>query len=322
MKSFAAAAVLGLVMANEAEYMEFVTRFSKFYTSREEFNYRMALYVQNNFRINQENKNAENTFALAHNEFSDWSFDEFKKMHSYKAPKKYGSYATYREYLPAPNADSVNWVTAGAVTEVKNQGSCGSCWTFSSTGAMEGAYHIDTGADLLDLAEQQLVDCDRATGNMGCNGGDMGLAFTYAEQYGMMTLKDYAYTGVDGTCAYDESKVVMKVDQWQDVAANDSTSLKAALADRPVSVAIEADRLVFQFYSTGVLNSTKCGTNLDHGVLAVGYGTEDGQDYYLVKNSWGASWGEEGYIKIAIVDGEGICGIQMDASRPTKTSAW
>lgn len=103
---------------------------------------------------------------------------------------------------------------------------------------------------------------------------------------------------------------------------NDSTSLKAALADRPVSVAIEADRLVFQFYSTGVLNSEKCGTNLDHGVLAVGFGVENGQEYYLVKNSWGNTWGEEGYIKIAIEDGEGVCGIQMDPSRPTKTSKW
>lgn len=238
MKYFATAALIGLTMANEAEYMEYVTRFSKFYTTREEFEYRMALYIQNDFRIKQENRYSENTFTLDHNQFSDWSFAEFQKMHAYKPPKKYGAYATYREYLPAPNADSVNWVTSGAVTEVKNQGSCGSCWTFSSTGAMEGAYKIDTGADLVDLAEQQLVDCDTKTGNMGCNGGDMGLAFTYAEQNGMMTLADYPYTAVDGTCAYDESKTVMKVVEWKDVAVNDSTSLKAAIADRPVSVAI------------------------------------------------------------------------------------
>lgn len=194
--------------------MKFVTEMNKWYTTREEFNFRMNLFMEKDALIKEENQNVENTFVLAHNQFSDWTEAEFEKMLSYKPPQKFGAYATYREYLPAPNADSVNWVTAGAVTEVKNQGSCGSCWTFSSAGAMEGAYHIDTGATLVNLAEQQLVDCDRATGNLGCNGGDMGLAFTYAEQYGMMTLEDYPYTGVDGTCAYDESKVVMKVDSW------------------------------------------------------------------------------------------------------------
>jgi len=321
MKSFAAAAILGLVMANEEKYIQFMAEHNRSFGTREEFEFRMNLFMQREAEIMAENANPENTFTLAHNKFSDRTEAEFMKVLSYRS-QKHGYYMTYIAPLAPTNATTVNWVTAGAVTAVKNQGSCGSCWTFSSTGAMESAFHIDTGAKLVNLAEQQLVDCDRATGNNGCNGGDMYNAFQYAHEYGMMKMADYRYTARDGKCAYDESKVVMKVVESARVPHNDSTSLKAALADRPVSVAIEADRTVFQSYSSGVLNSTKCGTDLDHGVLAVGFGTENGQEYFLVKNSWGSSWGENGYIKIAVQDGEGICGIQMDPSYPTKTSKW
>lgn len=127
----------------------------------------------------------------------------------------------------------------------------------------------------------------------------------------------YPYTGVDGTCKYDSSKGKVKVTTYAAVKANSVDQLMAAIAQGPVSVAIEADKMVFQFYSGGIFNNSKCGTNLDHGVVAVGYGEENGTKYYIVRNSWGASWGESGYIRIAAVDGEGICGIQMDSVWPT-----
>mmetsp|Transcript_44133 Transcript_44133/g.59827 ORF Transcript_44133/g.59827 Transcript_44133/m.59827 type:complete len:138 (+) Transcript_44133:385-798(+) len=137
-----------------------------------------------------------------------------------------------------------------------------------------------------------------------------------------MTYADYPYTEKEGTCAYDEAKVIAKVDSFEHITPNDPASLKAALTSRPVSVAIESQSMTFNLYQSGVLNDPDCGTYLDHAVLAVGFGIENDQEYYLVKNSWGTNWGENGYVKIAIQDGEGICGIQKDAAYPTKSSKW
>jgi len=145
----------------------------------------------------------------------------------------------------------------------------------------------------------------------------MDAAFTYAETNGMELESVYPYTGVDGTCKYSAASGKVKVTKFADVTVDSVDQLKAAIAQGPVSVAIEADKMVFQFYSGGIFNNAACGTNLDHGVVAVGYGTENGTTYYIVRNSWGASWGESGYIRIAAVAGEGICGIQMDPSWPT-----
>ena len=222
----------------------------------------------------------------------------------------------YAEFEPTTEAE-VDWVAKGAVTPVKNQGSCGSCWAFSTTGSMEGAHFIKTGT-LLSLSEQNLVDC--STKNNGCHGGDMDLAFKYTESAALESEKNYPYKGekwFNKGCKYDSSKGEVKVTSFHDVTANSSEALKAAIAKGPVSVAIEADKSAFRFYSTGIIKATAgCGTNLDHGVLAVGYGTENGTPYYKVKNSWGAGWGEEGYVRLEIVDGNGTCGIQMAATQP------
>jgi C1A family cysteine protease len=224
--------------------------------------------------------------------------------------------------------DSVNWVTSGGVTGVKDQGQCGSCWSFSTTGALEGAYFITYGT-LPSFSEQQLVDCDnRKNGgkDMGCNGGLMDNAFGWIEKNGgLCTEADYPYTSgttkSPGSC--DTSCTVVdnsKITTFTDVEPSSDADMMAALVQQPVSIAIQADQKEFQLYKSGVFTGT-CGTQLDHGVLAVGYGTLDGQDYYLVKNSWGTVWGDNGYIRLGRGDsfnkGNGQCGMLMQASYPS-----
>jgi len=262
-----------------------------------------------------EEHNAQNpTSTMGHNQFSDWSDEEFQQTLGFLAldPLKGGEYGTFTP----TDEDSVDWVAKGAVTGVKNQGSCGSCWSFSTTGSMEGAHFIKTG-ELLSLSEQQLVDCSH-NGNLGCMGGMMDRAFTWTETHPLETETDYPYQGwtILKGCREDTSKGKVAVSSFVDVTPQDSDALKAAIAQGPVSVAIQANQKVFQRYSGGIITAD-CGTKLDHGVLAVGYGTDNGTAYYKVKNSWGPDWGEDGYVRIAITDGAGMCGIQMQPSQPT-----
>lgn len=262
------------------------------------------------------------SYTLGLNEYADLTWDEFASARlGYKQPStRLGSLPP----LPFPNmtdvADSIDWVSKGAVTEVKNQGQCGSCWAFSTTGSLEGAYFVATGK-LESLSEEDLVQCDD-NGDQGCQGGLMDNAFDWVSSNGgICSEADYQYTsggGTTGTCTNGCSPV-MTITGHTDVPANDEASLKAAVSNQPVSVAIEADKSAFQLYSGGVLDNSACGTNLDHGVLVVGYGTDSGKDYWKVKNSWGATWGEQGYIRMVM--GKNQCGIAAQPSYPTGAKA-
>jgi C1A family cysteine protease len=303
--------------------------FGKTYPSLEEEAERFSVFLENWEKINTMNQQGK-SYKLRLNQFGDLrEGDEFRTyVHGHSGSCKMKRGIRERTQMnPVPVSKlvgaipvSIDWTTQGVVTPVKNQGQCGSCWAFSATGSIESRYAI-AHSQLNSLSEQQLVDCSDAYGNMGCNGGLMDYAFKYVmASGGLCTEAEYPYTGVDGSCK--ASTCGTKYDpigSYADVTPDNEADLQASVAQGPVSVAIEADQFAFQFYSGGILNG-ECGTNLDHGVLAVGYGSQDGQDYWKVKNSWGTSWGEEGYVLICRDcnknGAEGECGIDMEPSYP------
>jgi len=212
----------------------------------------------------------------------------------------------------------VDWIEKGAVTTVKDQGECGSCWTFSSTGSLEGAWQSATG-NLVALSEQQLVDCCKVDGDSGCAGGDMDSAFKYLESHRVCSEDSYGYKQMSGACQEDTCSEVIPqggVIGFKDVPANDEHALMEAVAQQPVSIAVQANQKSFKMYNSGILTQS-CAAQVDHAVLLVGYGTEDGVDYWKIKNSWGATWGEDGYVRIQRgVAGDGQCGIDVMPSYP------
>ena len=258
------------------------------------------------------------------NVYSDLNYDEFRDAIGagcFVSSYPNITHSTCSTYKPTDNEltnlpDNVDWRNHNAVTSVKNQKKCGSCWSFSATGAMEGAWAVATG-NLISLSEQQLLDCSNDYGDNACNGGIMDDAFSYAIDNGMCSEAQEPYKAAQSSCK--KCSPVVNIASCYNVEPYNQLHLQAAVAKRPVSVAIEADTSIFQFYTGGVLTNTNCGKSLDHGVLIVGYGEENNTKYWLVKNSWGASWGENGYIRILRNYDEsesGMCGIALQPSFP------
>lgn len=278
----------------------------KSYGTNTEEEYRLKMYA-NNFQYIGDNQKPEHTFEMNLNKFADLGLDEFVA--------NFGGIQWFLEQqhkgeetrLPKPEnfAESKDW-TGVATTPVKNQGSCGSCWAFASTGGIEGAYAVKTG-HIHSFSEQQLVDC--STANHGCNGGMMMGAYDYVKENGILQESEYAYTGQEGHCQYSTKvsnpEALTKVTGYTMVPSGDESQLAIALDKQPVSVAIMATSAV-QLYKHGIFNDSSCGGGINHGVLAVGYAS----DYFKVKNSWGENWGESGFIRFARTgDASGMCSI-------------
>jgi len=260
---------------------------------------------------------------LAVNSFADLTTDEFvRQMNGFR---NHGNQFRSAKNLHIDDnvealPTTVDWRTKGVVTPIKNQEQCGSCWAFSAVASMEGQHALNTGK-LVSLSEQNLVDCSTAEGNEGCNGGLMDQAFEYViKNMGIDTEMSYPYEAMDDKCRYMSKSSGASIGNFTDIMSGSESSLQTAVANvGPISVAIDASQFSFQFYSSGVYDEPNCGNtmeSLDHGVTAVGYGTSNGKDYWLVKNSWGNSWGQMGYIWMSR-NKKNQCGIATAASYPT-----
>jgi len=261
--------------------------------------------------VQQHNSVSKRTFDMGLNAFSHLTHEEFAATHlGLTVPKNTVSANVFNKTTLQAKAD---WT--GKLNAIKNQGGCGSCWAFSAVGALEGVHSIQK-SNLLDLAEQELVDCSRSYGNMGCGGGWMDWAFQYVvDNKGISLTSEYPYKAVDATCAAKSKNAV--ITGFTDVVAGSPDALKAAIAQQPVSVAIDAGSAAFQGYKSGVIKAAQCGTALNHGVVAVGFDAEATIPFYNVRNSWGATWGDKGHVKLSIEGGKGTCGIQSVSSFPT-----
>jgi len=298
------------------EFGRFVQRYNKQYTTTDEQAYRFRVFKKN-LDIIQAHNAKKLSYTLGVNHFADLTNQEFRERYlGYRFNASARKPAPSRHQPSSNLPATVDWRTKGAVTAVKDQGQCGSCWSFSTTGSVEGAWFLKKGT-LVSVSEQNLVDCSGNYGNQGCNGGLMDDAFQYIiANKGIDTESSYPYEAEDDTCRFKSSNVGATISSYTDVTSGSESDLQSAVAQQPISVAIDASHSSFQLYSSGVYYEPDCSSSqLDHGVLAVGYGTENGQDYWLVKNSWAATWGDHGYIKM-IRNKDNNCGIATAASYP------
>lgn len=342
--AFVAAHAVAFSSMEELDFDAWRSVWQKDYTDAE-YNMRKALFEGNKRKVvlhNAEYRAGRQTWWMALNELADWTPEEFATLRSHKYAPSNAPIVTYANVTSNP--DSVDWREKGAVTKVKNQGGCGSCWAFSATETVESLYQIASG-NLLELAPQTYVDCvknpHQCGGTGGCEGATMELAFNLTAEKGIALESDIPYRGRDGQCP--DYKAAVKVSGYVKNPVNDAAALETAIATvGPMSVTVAAEP--WQLYGGGVFNGcthSSIGADLDHGVQAVGY-TEK---YWIVRNSWGAFWGEKGYILLSrtaddktfvdkhpadgvacqpapkqqIVGGE--CGVLFDTSYPTGVTA-
>jgi len=321
----ASAAIFSLKDVIDEEWDAFKAEHGKTYVNELEEKFRQKVWMENKHKIARHNQQAANgikSYAIAMNHFGDLLHHEFVSlMNGFKNASRVVGDELNPTFMTPLNFDlpkTVDWRDKGYVTPVKNQGHCGSCWSFSTTGALEGQTFRKTGK-LVSLSEQNLIDCSTKFGNNGCNGGLMDNAFAYIKaNKGIDTEASYPYEGKDDKCRFHKQDVGALDSGFVDIPAKSEEHLAMAVASvGPVSVAIDASHESFQFYHHGVYDEEECSADdLDHGVLVVGYGDDgQGRKYWIVKNSWGEKWGREGYVYMAR-NKNNQCGIASSASYP------
>merc|ERR1711957_74802 len=339
MFKFATALLVGFVAATEMKqsefaFMKYIAKHNKNYGTREEYTARLASYLKMDKFINEVNApNSEHTHTAAHNQFSDWTTAEFEKLMTEKPMEAQNSEDHPIEAENFTAGTTVDWRTSGGsgggcVNPVTNQGSCGSCFSFAGTAAAESS-HCIAGNGLLKLSEQQGVDCSNSYGNNGCSGGLAFYIWNYMHSNGLELGAAYPYKAVEGTCKYQKSlgKVGTNSPSYTQVKGGSSGSwassanMMAAVSVKPNAVSVHASSPAFQSYSSGVVTGTACGTATNHAIVIVGYSTATSPNYYIVRNSWGASWGQGGYINIGMATGAGVCGINQRVGWPS-TKTW
>ena len=317
MRTFALAALAAVSSAinmAEFEFMNYVTKFQKNYDDVAEFETRMALFNATNAKIEALNAQNSGSYKAGHNHMSDWTDEEYRSMLGLVLPEDHMDDET--PFEGTPNSSGIDWRTdsRNALTAVKDQGQCGSCWAFSATETVESAF-ILAGNDAVVMSPQELVDCSKGLlSNHGCNGGMYYNAWKWEKSHYAMKESDYPY--VSGTtkkanpeCSYDESKGVAEVKSYTQVKAN-VDSIKAAVEQQPLSIAVMADNDAFRNYTSGVITADQCPGRIDHAIQAVGWGNDGTQDYFIVRNSWNTVWGDAGFAKLAADDsGDGTCGM-------------
>ncbi|CAL5212871.1 unnamed protein product [Lathyrus oleraceus] len=298
---------------------KWMAQFGKSYKDAQEKEKRFQIFKNNVEFIEYFNAAGDKPFNLSINHFADLTSEEFKaslngkkKLHNEKETSSF----RYHNVTSVP--DSMDWRKRGAVTPIKDQGTCGSCWAFSAVAAMESIHQITTG-ELLSLSEQELVDCVKGKHTAGCDGGYMEDAFEFiAGKGGIASEVYYPYKETDESCKVKKEKQAAEIKGYEKVPSKSEKELLKAAANQPVSVYIDSGSSTFQFYSGGIYTG-KCGTDVDHAVVVVGYGvSHDGTKYWLVKNSWGTEWGEKGYMRLKrdIGSKKGLCGIAISPSYP------
>ncbi|KAL1493911.1 hypothetical protein ABEB36_009591 [Hypothenemus hampei] len=310
---------LNTVESTKFAFNKFLAKYNKEYNDKREYYYRLNVFIQNLAKIDKLNKYEQGTATYGITEFADLTEIEFSQSHGYRSDIRNENDLPFAQaQIPQIELPTeFDWRIKGAVTKVKNQGLCGSCWAFSVTGNVEGQYAIKYGR-LLEFSEQELVDCDKT--DEGCNGGLMDNAYRAIEKLGgLETESDYPYEGDDETCKFNSTKIATQLSGALNISHNETDMAKWLVQNGPISIAINANAM--QFYFGGVSHPWKslCSpNNLDHGVLIVGYGVHTYQlfnrtlPYWIVKNSWGTSWGEQGYYRV--YRGDGTCGLNQTPS--------